>query len=95
MKLDFNFNLKEPDGIENKQMNAGIILSQELAREMVTDETKILKFFDWSKLLSNKKPLDLDKADQEILKKAIIDNKNLIALIKGQLLEKFDIKKKE
>lgn len=87
MKLNFNFNLKEPDGKENPQMNAGRLLSQELAREMATDETKIWKLFDWSRSLAKDETLDLDTADQEILRKTIIENKGLIALIKGQLLE--------
>jgi hypothetical protein len=87
MKINFKFNLKEPDGTENPQLHANEILAREIAREMATDESKIVKFLDWSRDLTGSGVLDLDTADQDLIKETIINNKSLIALIKGQLLE--------
>jgi len=95
MKVNFDFKIAELDGRSQANEKAGVFLGQALGRAMVNDETKIYKFLDWGRKISTGQILDLDKADQETLKKFIVDDKTMPVIVKGQLLEAFDNKEKE
>jgi hypothetical protein len=50
----------------------------------------ILKFFDWAKALSKAEVIDLDNADQKLLKDWIENHDGLTVLAKKRMLDVFD-----
>lgn len=84
MKLDFNFSLKDLDGAEIKEANAGKILANSLVQQTKGDA---IKFFEWALSLHKGEILDLDTSDQETLKNFIKDGEHFTILAKAQLLQ--------
>ena len=90
-KVDLNFTIKNLDGKEiesaneNNLINAGKIIANNLVSTAKGDP---LKHYDWAIKLNTGKPLDLDRADLEYLKRFITDHQAISILIKAQVLEK-------
>jgi cell division septal protein FtsQ len=93
MKIQFyNQQLKALDGqpVEDAQGNY-VMMHMALGSALVSgSEGEVLKFYDWALKMHNGIELDLDKSDQEVLKKFIKETKTLTILAKGQLLEMLD-----
>lgn len=85
-KVDFNFPIKDHAGKEIKDKNAATILGETLLVDVLTEETKIIKYYDWSGELKASGFIILDAADQIELKKFIIENKSLYVFAKAQML---------
>lgn len=100
IKLNFNFHLIDGDGSAiQERLNDGTklppkpvskLLGELLLRDVLTDETKIVKFFDWARELNKSGELEVDRADAKVLKDFIIDNKNMFVVAKAQMLQKFE-----
>lgn len=93
MKLDFN---KPLVGLDDKpvfengaEQNIGKLLASLLVSGATGD---IFKFYDWAKEIYAGRTIDLDKSDQETLKKFISDAAQITILSKAQLLECFEHK---
>lgn len=83
MKLDFNFNLKDLNGEEIQDANAGKLLANSLINQSKGDA---IKFWEWALALNKGEVIDLDTSDQGVLKSFIKDSESLTVLAKGQLL---------
>lgn len=89
MKLDFNTPLldlkekivKNPDGSE-------VLLNELLANGLVatTGKENIIKIFDWALAIQKTGILELDRTDQDLLKRTIENSDNFSVLGKGRLL---------
>lgn len=86
MKLNLNFNLKDLQGQEIQDANAGKAIASALAQESKGDA---LKFWDWATKLYKGIELDLDASDAETLKNFVKNNESLTILLKGQVLPLF------
>lgn len=102
MKLDLTFPVADEFGkteseMQNGQMRKndplGKFLGREFARAMANDKTKIVKYLDWARDLSQGKVIDVDRADQDMIGEFVINNQNLQALVKGQILEALEKQK--
>jgi hypothetical protein len=94
MKLDFDIKIKGLDGAEQDQ-KLGELLAVLLAQATKGDATKMIP---WGIKLMAGQELDLDKADQKVLRKFIDDNESLTLLGKFRLTEimdEFELKQKE
>lgn len=94
MKLDFNVALVDFGGNAVKNGEKEMKLNEILVGSINMSDSKgnAFKFFDWCLKLNKAEVLDLDKQDQELLKKIIEESPNSV-LVKGRLLEVFDAKK--
>jgi|SRR5690625_3535974 len=96
MKIDLNFNLKNLSGEdlitgkgengETTYQNAGKLLANLLVGQTEGDT---IKYYDWALKLHGGNAIDLDRSDQDKLKKFIEGNKQMTILAKAQILEKF------
>ena len=86
MKLNFNFNLTDLDGLPIENANAGKLLANTLAQQAKGDA---LKFWDWALALNKGEIINLDTSDQTVLKNFIKESDALAILAKGQLLQVF------
>jgi len=86
MELDLNFNFKTLDGseMENDAAHAGKALASALSQ---SNKGNSIKLFDWAITLWNKKPIELDDVDKEVLKAFIESNETFTNLGKAQLLK--------
>lgn len=82
-ELNFNFELKGLDGSSLNE-NAGKLLANVLSSD--TGKNPV-KFWGWAQLIFSGKSINIDGQDMEILKNLIMDNNQLTALSKSQLLE--------
>lgn len=82
--IDLNHCLKDLDGNEVKDSNAGKLLATCLVS---VPQGNIVKHFDWAMALHKGQPIDVDKADLEYLKKFVENNATLSILAKHQILE--------
>jgi len=94
MKLNFNTELLGLDGEPFKDeqgtiLNMGKVLANNLVSPAKGD---IIKMFEWAKALYAGETIDIDKSDQELLKKTIIDFPGVSLLIKARMLEVFEKK---
>ena len=86
MKLNFNFNLTDLDGLPIENANAGKLLANTLAQQAKGDA---LKFWEWALALNKGEIINLDTSDQTVLKNFIKESDALAILAKGQLLQVF------
>lgn len=84
MKIDFNKPLLDLDGKELPDTNIGKILANVLCSQTKGDA---LKLYDWGRSMYKGEILDLDRADQDLLKSQIKDSESLTILAKAQMLE--------
>ncbi len=86
--LNFDFNLL---GLDGKPLipaaHAGQFLGSALANSSKGD---VLKLFGWSVELYKKRPIQVDKSDEKLLKEFIENNEQMTILAKAQLLEAFE-----
>jgi len=96
MKLNFHVPFLQLDGTPYKEINGDdMLLSTLLANALSTHTEGIepLKALDWMLKLKNGDLLDLDRADQDKLKKLIDPGfRGMQILIRGRLLEIFEKK---
>ena len=86
MKLNFNFNLTDLDGLPIENANAGKLLANTLAQQAKGDA---LKFWEWALALNKGEIINLDTSDLTVLKNFIKESDALAILAKGQLLQVF------
>lgn len=92
MIIDLNFNLKDLDGTEIQDTNAGKILARQLSGSSKGDA---LKFWDWAQKLYKGEKLDLDPSDLQTLKSFVQENEQITNILEAQiLLVLLDTKKK-
>ncbi len=93
MKLNFNQPLLQLDGTPFKEGDQDTLLCKVLATALtfITEGIEPLKALDWMVKLQQGEVLDLDRTDQEKLKKLITEGfKNMSMLVRGRLLEVFE-----
>lgn len=98
MKLNFNADLLNVEGDPIKNKNGeNLRLNGVLASSIMgsTSKENVVKFFDWAIKLQQEGVLDLDKADQALLKTTIENLDGITVLGKGRLLEVFDKREEE
>jgi hypothetical protein len=83
--LDFNIFLKNVDGTDTEAK-----LSKSLS-EFLASETQgpALKLLGWVERLSKGEILEVDEADEDLLKKTIETSNRMTVLLRGQLLRVF------
>lgn len=90
MKINFDAPILNLDGEEMMdgpvKSNMGKILGNAL---IMTPKGEALKFYDWALKLNKGVDIDIDRADQELLKAFIRDHEGLPIITKAQMLEKF------
>ena len=91
MKVNLNKPLQDLSGKplkddQGQPSNIGKVLAEVLATQNKGD---IIKLWDWAQALYHGKPIDLDRADQDTLKKFIEEHEQATILVKAQLLELF------
>ena len=86
MKLDFNKTLVGPSGEETPQ-HLGDLLATLLFNDNKGDASKLVP---WGINLKAKKPIDLDKPDQKILREFIEKSETISNLGKFRMLEVLD-----
>ena len=86
MKLDFNKPILGLDDQAIPESNLG-----KLVANVITSNTKgdAIKLYDWGRTLYKGEVLDLDRADQDVLKNLIKDSDSITILTKAQALEVF------
>jgi len=97
MKLDFSYILVGLDGIGLTQDKQSLIAGRVLATQLATGSSKendLMKFMDWAFKLYKDEIIDLDRADQKLLREYIIETQ-LTNLVKNQLLNTLDFNKSE
>jgi len=97
MKLDFNYNLVGLDGIGLTQDEEVLIAGKVLATQLATGSSKepdLMKFMDWAFKLYKGEIIDLDRADQKLLREYMVETQ-LTNLVKNQLLNTMDSNKSE
>jgi hypothetical protein len=87
MKLNFNFNLVNLDGIEIENANAGKVLANALVQQPKGDA---LKIWEISLALNKGEIVDLDSSDQELIKNFIRETDAINIIAKGQILTVFN-----
>lgn len=96
MKVNFNVPVLNLDG---KPINEGLEpanLGKVLGNTLVmVSQGDVLKFYGWAMKMNNGDVVDLDKSDQETLKKFVTENQNLTILVKAQILELLEKKEQE
>lgn len=93
MKLNFAVPFQNLDGTFHQENGEPLLLSKVLKNGLsfLTEGIEPLKGLDWMLKLEKGEILDLDRADQEKLKKLITDGiKGLTLIARGRLLEVFD-----
>lgn len=87
MKLNFDFQIKALDGKEFKgdESNAAKILGSMLS---ALNKGNSMKLWDWAQTIWNKKDLEIDKTDSEVLKALIENSESLPVITKAQLIER-------
>ena len=70
--------------------NVGSALAQQMLLSGSNEETEIYKIFDWALTLGKGDRIDLNEGDAKMLRKWIVDNKELFILIKGPALRALD-----
>lgn len=96
MKVNFNVPVLNLDGnpiMEGSEpANLGRVLGNTL---IMVSQGDVLKFYGWAMKMNNKEVIDLDKADQETLRKFVDANTNLTILVKAQIFHLLDKKEPE
>jgi hypothetical protein len=87
MKLNFNFNLVNLDGVEIENANAGKVLANALVQQPKGDA---LKIWEISLALNKGEIVDLDSSDQELIKNFIRETDAINIIAKGQILTVFN-----
>lgn len=93
MKLNFNLCLTNLKGETLKNGDGSdAMMNATLATALVssTGKENITKIFDWALTLQKNGILDLDRADQSLLKGIIQNSDTLYILAKGRMLEVFE-----
>lgn len=87
--VDLNFEMTTATGVvlDNK---ASASLASFLESAVLKDESKIVKYFNWSRLLGTGGILELDEGDLMDLKKFVKDHDGMYVLIKRPILDAFD-----
>lgn len=95
MKLDYDFRFHDLAGeVSPEAGHAGELLSLLLAGDQKKKDQAV-RFMGWAMRLHNKEVLDLDKADQKILRDFINEVDGVSALIRSQLEAPLDAKEEE
>jgi len=84
-EYDFNVEIKLME--TQKPQFANHILSQLMLQEVATDETKIIKYFDWAKELTQSGVLKLDRGDVSEIKKFVIADTKMYVVAKAPILQ--------
>jgi len=95
IKLNFKIPLLDVDSTIMKENGEDLLLSNILgnALRVLTDGIEPMKALDWMLQLRTTGVLDLDRADQDKLKKLLNDSasfRGMIMLVRGRLLEVFE-----
>lgn len=77
-------------GGEEGKDTIGKILGGILAQSASTDKNRILKFGDWALKLWKGETLELDKADEDTLREAVISSEGATIWLKHQILAAMD-----
>ena len=86
-KLKLNSPIMDEFGqIVIKDMTIGQSLASRLMKSVSNDETKILKFYNWAKVLGKDNPLELDEVDAELLKQFVINDQELFNIVKAPVV---------
>lgn len=87
--VDLNFEMTTAKGVvlDNKASDS---LASFLESAVLKDEPKIVKYFNWSRLLSTGGILELDEGDMIELRKFVKDHDGMIVLVKRPILDAFD-----
>jgi hypothetical protein len=94
MIIDFNRPLLQLDGTPYRDGEHDAVMARVLAVALttVTEGIEPLKALDWMLKLQKGEPLDLDRVDQDKLKRLITEGiKNMSMLVRGRLLEAFSV----
>jgi len=83
MKIDLNFALKDLNGVDLKEANAGKLVAQSLAASSKGDA---LKFWDWALKLNKGDKIDLDPSDSKTFREFVEHNEGFTTLAKAQIL---------
>ena len=70
--------------------NVGSALAQQMLQSGSNEETEIYKIFDWALTLGKGDRIDLNEGDAKMLRKWIVDNKELFILVKAPALKAID-----
>lgn len=84
MKVSLNFSIKDLEGKEIPDSNAGKVIANLLAN---ANEGNAVKYVAWALTFHAGGEVELDKADFDTLKSLISDSKNITNLVKAQALE--------
>jgi len=85
MKLDFNFQIKNLDGVdfEGENNHCGKILANYLQS---LNKGNSMKLWDWAQTVWKKQPLEIDKTDSDVLKE-LVETGDLPVITKAQIIE--------
>lgn len=86
MKISLNYLIKDLDGKEINEANAGKLVAQLLSS---LNEGDAVKYMAWALTFHSGNEVELDKSDFTKLKEVISSCKTLTNLVKAQLLESF------
>ena len=87
--VDLNFEIRKAGNVLLSK-NAGENLVSFLESAVLKDEPKIVKYFNWSRLLCTSGIIELDEGDLIDLKKFVKDHDSMIVLVKRPFLDAFD-----
>ncbi len=87
-KVDLNFKVFNADG-STLPKKAGQNLAVFLERSVLKEESKIVKYFNWSRILCTSGILELDEGDIIELTTFIKEHEGMFTLLKRPLLEAF------
>lgn len=83
MKIDLNFNIKDLEGKEVENANAGKLIANLLSN---SNEGNAVKLIGWALSLHAGEPIDIDKADYDLFKKIVNESKVISNLVKAQVV---------
>lgn len=87
-KVSLNFLLKNLDGTDIAEANAGHVIANQLAAAMKSVDP--IKFWTWAVCLRKDEILNIDKSDARLLRDFVEKNENLSVLTKAQVMEAID-----
>ena len=91
MKIDFNVPLLNLDGTPATDGNQIVTLGKVFSNVLVSQpEGDIIKLFDWALQMHRGNPVNLDRADRELLRKFVTNCNTITILLKKRLLEVID-----
>lgn len=92
MKLDLNFIVKDLDGNDIPDANAGQIIAAKLVGSSKGDA---LKFYDWGRTLNKKEPITVDRSDLRKIREFVEFSDQIPIITKVPVLNAIDQCKEE